>query len=68
MTAGENERNKSGVLDGAFVWPSLVRRKVRRRRFQALRAGSIPIHFRLAAGSWTGMCGEALTTRVLPSE
>jgi hypothetical protein len=30
--------------------------------------GRNPVYFRVAAGSWTGTCGEVLITRVLPSE
>jgi hypothetical protein len=30
--------------------------------------GRSPVYFLLAAGNWTGTCGEVLMTLVLPSE
>ncbi len=73
MTAEWYEKTKRGALSAAFcVGQRLMRcRRVQRRLSEALRdglTGQAPIHFRPAAGSWTGMCGEVLMTRVLPSE
>jgi len=46
--------------------PDRVRRRTFGRHERA--TGRSPFYFRLAAGSWTGTCGEVLITLVLPSE